>query len=381
MILDELRKVASGLQGKCAPVPWGIDGMGELGHMTRERGLYVNPAYSRSLDLALRESDEYERTARDVSHGRFGADVLAPIARRISDHSDVIRTMKQMRAALTSWEQIVTAMNAGKSAQVSFLRPSSVVAATAWQCEFAIAGVPTAGTFGNIPGGHAYTGSSVGSMVSPGTANIGGSDHCYLTNISLHSQPTTINQQIVGVVDLLVGAGNIAAATATSQNISTTALPRWTTGEGLCMSLVVTTAIVGGTAPTIAITYTDQAGNTGNSTGAITVTTNSSAGRMLPVQDGPMIRLASPDTGVRQIEACIITGTITSGVMAGIIYKPIMFMGVLANQSVDRTTPSQAGGMRRITQTAGALPCLTLIRYGSATTVTPLGGFLEFAWG
>jgi hypothetical protein len=381
MILDELRKVASGLQGKCAPVPWGIDGMGELGYMTRERGLYVNPAYSRSLDLALRESVEYERTAREVSNGRLGADVLAPIARRISDHSDVIRTMKQMRAALTSWDQIVTSMNAGKSRQVSFLRSSSAVSASFWQFEFALAGLPTAGTFGAIPGGSAYTGSSVGSMVSPGTANIGGSDHCYLTNISLHSQPSQINQQIVGVVDLLVGAGSINAATGTSQDISTTALPRWTTGEGLCMSLVVTTALVGGTVPTIAITYTDQANNTGNSTGTISVTTASPAGRMLPVQDGPMIRLASPDTGVRKIEACIIAGTITSGVMAGIIYKPIMFMGVLANQSVERTTPSQAGGMRRITETAGALPCLTMIRFASNTSNTLLGGFLEFAWG
>jgi hypothetical protein len=324
---------------------------------------------------------EYERTAREVSNGRFGADVLAPIARRISDHSDVIRTMKQMRAALTSWDQIVTAINAGKSAQVSFLRSSSAVSASFWQFEFALAGLPTAGTFATIPGGSAFTGSSVGSMVSPGTANIGGSDHCYLTNVSLHSQPSQINQQIVGVVDLLVGAGSINAATGTSQDISTTALPRWTTGEGLCMSLVVTTALVGGTVPTIAITYTDQANNTGNSTGTISVTTASPAGRMLPVQDGPMIRLASPDTGVRKIEACIIAGTITSGVMAGIIYKPIMFMGVLANQSVERTTPSQAGGMRRITETAGALPCLTMIRFASNTSNTLLGGFLEFAWG
>lgn len=381
MILDELRNVASGLQGRCAPVPWGINGMGELGYMTRERGLYINPAYSRSLDLALRESADYERTAREVSNGRYGADVLAPIARRISDHSDVIRTMKQMRAALTSWDQIVTAQAAGKSAQVPFLRSSSVVTANFWQCEFAIVGLPAAGTYGAIPGGDAYTGSSVGSMVSPGTANIGGSDHCYLTNASLALQTSTFNQHIVGVVDLLVGAGSINAATGTSQNISTTALPRWTTGEGLCMSLVVTTALVGGTAPTITLTYTDQGGGTANSTGAIAITTASPAGRMLPVQDGPMIRLASPDTGVRQIEACIIAGTITSGVMAAFIYKPIMFMGVIASQPIDRTTPSQAGGMRRITAAAGALPCLTLIRQASNGTNSNLGGFLEFAWG
>jgi hypothetical protein len=380
MILDELRKVASGLQGKCAPVPWGIDGMGELGYMTRERGLYVNPAYSRSLDLALRESVEYERTAREVSHGRYGADVLAPIARRISDHADVIRTMKRMRGALTSWDQIVSAMQAGKASQNTFLRGVLATAST-WQCEFALAGMPTAGSFAAIPGGSAFTGSSVGSMVNPASEKIGGSDHCYLTNVSLESVESTANNQIVGVVDLLVGAGSIAAATGTSQNISTTALPRWTTGEGLSMSLVVTTVLAGGTAPTIAITYTDQAGNTGNSTGAIAVTTGAAAGRMLPVQDGPMIRLASPDTGVRQIEACIITGTITSGVMAAIIYKPIMFMGVLVNRAVDRTTPSQAGGMRRITETAGALPCLTMIRYASAGSNTNLGGFLEFAWG
>jgi len=380
VILDELRKVSSGLQGRCAPVPWGISGMGEIGHMTKERGLYVNPVHARALDAALQDAAEYERVAREVSGGRLGADVLVPIAQRITDSADVVRTLKRMCGALTSWSQIETARASGKFSQVGWQKPQ-VAAANTWTCDFATSGLPGAGAFGAIPGGSAYTGSSAGAIASPGMVPIGGSDHCYLTDVSLDGAPGPLVSNIVGIVDLLVGAGSIVASTGTSQAINTTVLPRWTAGEGLCMSLVITANLVGGVGPTIALTYTDQAGNTANSTGAISLTTGINAGRMVPTQDGPMIRFAAGDFGVRQIEGCIITGTLTGGVLAAIIYKPVMFIGVINGLSTARTTPAQTGGMRRITNTAGALPCLSTLRYASNAANSHIGGNMEFVWG
>lgn len=381
MILDELRKVANGLQGRCAPIPVDIAGLGEVGHMTRERGLYINSALRRPLDSLVRDNCRYEQVARDVSGGLFGAE-LAGIARQMSDSADVIGSMKRMRGALTSWAGIVAAQTAGKYLVSPYSKPSAVVAASAWQSDFLVAGYPTVGTYGAIPGGSAYNGASAGAVQTVVNA-LGGSDHLYLTNAGFGSGGLVITANtIVLAVDLLVAAGNINAATATSQVINTTALPRWTTGEGLCMTLEVTTSLVGGTAPTIALTYTDQAGATGNSTGTIAITTGAVARRLLPIQDGPMIRLASPDNGVRQIESCIIAGTITSGALAAMIYKPIRAMCVMGGLPAERTTPAQAGGMSRLTETAGgSLPCLTTFRNASATSGSALLGFFEFAWG
>lgn len=381
MILDELRKVASGLQGRCAPVPVDIAGIGEVGHMTRERGLYVNSALRRPLDALVRDHERYEKAAREASGGMFGAELVG-IARQMSDSADVVRSIKRMQGALTSWAGIVSAQATGKSFVGSYFKPTSLVAASAWQSDFLVAGYPTAGTYGAITGGSAYNGASTGAIQTVVNA-LGVSDHLYLTNMAVSvANSVAANSMIVMAVDLLVAAGNINAATATSQAINTTALPRWTTGEGLCMTLEVTTALVGGTTPTIALTYTDQAGNTANSTGSISLITNVVARRLVPTQDGPMIRLASPDNGVRQIEGCIIAGTITSGALAAMIYKPIRVMCALAGLPTERTTPVQAGGMSRLTETAGgSLPCLTTFRFSPSTSGTMLFGFFEFAWG
>lgn len=381
MILDELRKTANGLQGRCAPVPVDIAGLGEVGHMTREHGLYINSALRRPLNALVRDHDRYEKAAREASGGMFGAE-LAGIARQMSDSVDVVRSIKNMRGALTSWAGIVAAQAAGKNFVSPFSKPTAVTTFNAWQCDFRIAGFPAAGSYAAIPGGGTFNGTSTGAAQTVVNA-LGVSDHLYLTNAGFAlAQSVASNTSIVMVVDLLVAAGNINAATATSQTINTTALPRWTTGEGLCMTLEVTTNLVGGTAPTIALTYTDQAGNTANSTGAIAITTGAQSPRLLPIQDGPMIRLASPDNGVRQVESCIITGTITSGALAAVIYKPIRAMCTLSGLPTERTTPAQAGGMSRLTETAGGqLPCLTTFRYATNNVGTALIGFLEFAWG
>jgi hypothetical protein len=376
-IISELRKVANALQGRCAPVPVEIRGLGSIGHMSREQGLYINSSIKRPLAMLMQEEAELERVARETSGGLFGSE-LAHIARRISDRADIIRTIKGMRASLTSWDGIVTAQGNGNS-QVLPWKKTGVATANAWDFGWTQTGFPAAGTFSNIPGGGQFTVNSTGSM--PILPRIGGTSHAYLTNVGWgFENATAAISGIIGVVDLLVGAGNILAATGTSQNITTTALPRWTTGEGLSMSLVVTTNLSGGTGPTIALTYTDQAGGTGNSTGAIALTSNAAAGRLVPVQDGPMIRFASGDTGVRVIEACIITGTMASGVMAAIIYKPILFSGSLSGIPVERNTPVQTGGMRRITESAGGtLPALTTIRL--ATSGAFFQGYMEFVFG
>ncbi len=325
----------------------------------------------------MRDSARYERAAREVSDGRFGADELVPLALRMSDHSDVVRSIRGLRASITSWDQIVTAMSGGKHLVYGFRKPG--IATSVWSFDFRNAGFPGVGAYTNIPGGTAFDGNSAGSY-GTGGISLGASDHLYLTNVGIAGElvPPGSNGIFI-TVDLLVGAGNISATTLTSQDISTTALPRWTTGEGLCMSLEVTTNL-GATAASITLTYTDQAGNTGNSTGAIALTTGGVAQRLMPVQDGPMIRLAAGDTGVRAVEACIMSVSMLAGVMAAIIYKPIRVTSTVAGFPTESTTPVQAGGIRRLTSAAGgSKPCITTIRWQSGTL--SIAGYYEYVWG
>jgi len=351
--------------------------MGEVGHLTREHGMYVNSAFRRPLRAVMRDSARYERAAREVSNGRFGADELLPIARRMSDQSDVVRSIKGMRASLTSWDQIVSAISGGKHLEYGFRKASGT--ASVWHFDFRSVGWPGAGAYTNIPGGTAFNGLSEGSYGTRGVS-LGASDHLYLSNIGVGGEISTLaSSGIYITVDLLVGAGDISATSITSQAISTTALPRWTTGEGLCMSLEVTTAL-GATASNITLTYTDQAGNAANSTGAIALTTGAVAQRLVPAQDGPMIRLADGDSGVRNVEACILSASMLAGVMAAIIYKPIRVSTIFAGLPTEQTTPGQAGGIRRLTDTAGgSMPCITAIRWHAPGM--GIAGYYEYVWG
>jgi len=376
MILDELRKVASGLQGRCAPVPFDVAGVGEIGHLTREHGIYVNSAHRRPFSALLRDQERYERVARDVSGGIFGAE-LAGIARQMSDSADVVRTIKRMQGAITSWSGIRSAQEAGKSREVPYYKANQG-AAVQWCSDFRTLGFPEAGAYVTIPGGSRFTGASTGAI--PVGNSLGAGEHMYLCNqsVGVNSAAATVSG-IIMTVDLLVAAGSISATSAVSQAITTTSLSRWTSGEGLCMTLEVTTAL-GATAATIALTYTDQAGNTANSTGAIALTTSAAAQRLLPVQDGPMIRFASDDSGVRQVEGCILSASMLAGVLAVLIYKPLRVMTVLGGLPTEMTTPVQTGGMKRLTQTTGGeTPCITFLRYMS--NGINIMGFVEVAWG
>jgi hypothetical protein len=146
------------------------------------------------------------------------------------------------------------------------------------------------------------------------------------------------------------------------------------------MNLAVTGAL-GATAATITISYTDQANNAAQSTGAIALTTSAAANRLVPVQDGPMIRLAAGDYGVRTVEGCILSASMLAGTMAVQLFKPLRLQTTLLGLPVEMTTPVQAGRMTRVTQSAGGeLPCIMTQRYVQ-TSGAGLHGLAEFVWG
>jgi hypothetical protein len=376
-ILQELQKLSRGLQPRTAPVPLVWPGIGPVGHLSSDHGVYINTAYRNPIDSMLRDQAKIDLLAADVSNGRLPAEALLAASKRVSDTTDAVRAIQQMQGAITSFNDVIDARGNGQYFDYFGVKASQTTVANNWSSFLRTAGNPAAASYSNIPGGGRMTSATTGAVPIPVT--IGGSDHLYLTNaVANHVTGTNVHMY----VDVLVSAGNILATSATSQNISTTSLSRWTSGEGLAMTLEVTAAL-GATAANITISYTDQAGNTANSTGAIALTTSAIAGRLVPVLDGPMIRLAAGDYGVRTIEGCILSASMTgSGVMAALIYKPLVVCPTIGLTTWnERSTPAQLSGIKQLTSAAGGeLPFVGSFVLASTTSTGTILQWLEFVY-
>jgi hypothetical protein len=376
-ILQELQKLSRGLQPRTAPVPLVWPGIGPVGHLSSDHGVYINTAYRNPIASMLRDQAKIDLLAADVSNGRLPAEALLAASKRVSDTTDAVRAIKQMQGAITSFNDVIDARGNGQYFDYFGVKASQTTVANNWSSFLRTAGNPAAASYSNIPGGGRMTSATTGAVPIPLT--IGGSDHLYLTNAATNH---VTGSNIHMYVDVLVSAGNILATSATSQNISTTSLSRWTSGEGLAMTLEVTAAL-GATAANITISYTDQSGNTANSTGAIALTTSAATGRLVPVQDGPMIRLATGDYGVRTIEGCILSASMTgSGVLAALIYKPLVVCPTLTlNLWNERSTPAQLSGIKQLTSAVGGeLPFVGSFVLTSTTSTGTILQWLEFVY-
>jgi hypothetical protein len=213
--------------------------------------------------------------------------------------------------------------------------------------------------------------------------SLGVSDDLYLVNFGVNHQAGT---NIVLLVDVLTANGNILTSILTSQNVSTTALPRWTGGAGVLMTLEVQTAPGASTGtPNITVNYQDQDNNAASSPTISQGVTSPAAGRMVPLVDGPMIRLSADDYGVRSVNQ--VTFSITSGGAGGrfalIQYKPLLIVPTISTLAfMERSTQAQAGGIRKITSVAqGSLPFLGIFSLTSGTGTGVQTYMLETVWG
>jgi len=138
--------------------------------------------------------------------------------------------------------------------------------------------------------------------------------------------------------------------------------------------------------PNVTINYTDQSGNAAASTGAIAWgTTSPIVGRLLPLQDGPMIRMASGDLGVASVQQVTfsVSAAGAGGNMALLQYKPLLLVPTLATTSfVERSTPAQIGGIRKLTSVVqGSEPFLGFFVLCSTTSTGVQMYLIETVWG
>lgn len=170
----------------------------------------------------------------------------------------------------------------------------------------------------------------------------------------------------------------------TAQTLVGTPSLRAPNGEGLRLYWVQTAA-AGATAQNIALSYTDQSGNTGNALGATTAMTASaivghiSHSGVAANNYTPFLPLASGDYGVRNV-ASVTFSAANTGTGALVLAKPLMEIPI-GVQSLyhNKDMLSQVPSLPVIPD--GACLGFILIAGGAVAATTTFAGHTEFAWG
>lgn len=189
--------------------------------------------------------------------------------------------------------------------------------------------------------------------------------------------------------DAVAGTNKVAITDAgTFVHTITVGLPRSVTGAGVEAFSTVTTVLGTGT-PTVALTYTDHAGNLGNVTPtglALPTYKGSSAVGLIPYSGtgagkyNPYFPLAAGDGGIRSIESINQSVTQFSGAVAYCLAKelaslPMSALGVAG----EREFLSMIPGLPTIEDGA----CLAWLLYNGAATPAASGfiGHVGIGWG
>jgi len=147
------------------------------------------------------------------------------------------------------------------------------------------------------------------------------SGQSYVGNFQVYS---TVSGTLL-MYDRLWSTSGLSATSVASQTINSVALTRETTGESVEAWYDIY-AVMGAGAGTFQMNYTDQAGNTGNNTSAITNVTTMAASRALPIN-----LLAAGDSGVRSIQSIVFNTTRVSGTSGLTLRKLVATLPVVAN--------------------------------------------------
>lgn len=232
--------------------------------------------------------------------------------------------------AITTRDGLVAAMAAGQDV-TWFKSTTRTTVAGIWYSLFDIAGNPGAGTL---------AGSSTAAGVVPTDATtgcptinaFGGSNTGYITNFDFGSSVACR----VRVYDMLFKAGAYAfnaSTTLASQPSYSSRIPGGDYG-GTQIWLETVTAFTG--SQSIAVTYTNQSGTTGRTTGTIATGVAPTIGRMiqLPLQAG--------DTGVQKIES--VTSTVsTVGTFNVLVLRRLVSARVRINNDGGTKGPDLTG--------------------------------------
>lgn len=247
----------------------------------------------------------------------------------------------------------ITTLDALIAAYPGQLKPyyKSIAATTSgtWSSLWTDPGQPGAGATPATGAGAAPTDATAGAIPfdNPGSPNIS-----YLSKFS----GWVAQQGIFVLYDRLVHTSGLSGTSTSAQTVNSTALSRWTDGVGVECWIEVYT-VLGTTAATATVSYTNQAGTAGR-TGTGSIPISMAAKRMIP------IALQSGDSGVRSVE------TVTLSVSTGSVGDfGVTLLRRLESLSVQATNIGSHGDLFTV-----AMPqiaddaCLTTMFLGTATS-------------
>jgi len=177
----------------------------------------------------------------------------------------------------------------------------------------------------------------------------------------------------VVAIDLLNVSGGLSGTVTTEQttNLPTAALTRHTGGDGVFIGIVIY-AVLGTTATTISVRYTNQAG-TPNRTSTVTAfgaTGFREAGRLIPIP------LEAGDTGARSVEGVTVTATTgTAGNFGVCLFKPLMSFSLDSTTGTMPIDAVSSGGMIGSMAEFNGDACLTFMAF-TPTSQTVNGALL-----
>ncbi len=359
------------------------DGAARIGKLLPGRGLYLD-CDLKSVGITKRVPYVFEKTPvmrlvdkLKSERGAIAASAILAAAAAFPRH--ILSVLgPAVIGAITSYDGIINARAGGNATDVAFTKVSVTTVASSWHALFDAGGAPPAGSFTSTPGA-APTNATTGAL-APGLPTTSGSVNNYLLTFGFTSA-SQINMAILA--DLLVQVGSVAVNNGTA-TISSTALTRYTGGAGVLVTFEVTTILSGTSAGTFTMSYTDQGGNSGQTSASQTLTISAAVGRLQPIATGPFMPLLAGDFGVQAVANIISSGaTATTGVLALHMYYPLaMVPGVVASGYIERDSTIQIDGLAQIQSTSGFAPgCLTLYILPNGVSSGVLTGFIRTCQG
>lgn len=281
----------------------------------------------------------------------------------------------------SGYNDLINKKTAGQGRDESWFKQWGASAAVAGRFYdlFQYAGSPVAGAYtgtalnAQVPTDQTAGGLWHGGNVSPSTKHV--------VNLLANSAVATFVPGLLTLVDLCLYYPGISANVATAQTlVNGVSLSRYTTGDGLVMWPVVTTAL-GATASSLSVTYTDHAGNAGNTLGMTVPATQSQiVGGLVNATVGPFLPLAAGDRGVRSVQTVQFSAAMGAGAVALCIGKRIADIPIgVTGFAAERDTVNQIMSLPQVQDGA----CLTwLFQAGAAVAASSLiHGKVEVAWG
>lgn len=284
-----------------------------------------------------------------------------------SSHDDLISEITSGKFIRSEWNKITGA---------------SAYTAGRWYDLSGLAGTPVA---------NAYSGTALAWQTATETSGFGIPHGGNVSTDTKHALSTmavtavaTGVPAVIRFVDLQGYWPGISNNTLSAQTLTGTPTLRYANGAG-CRLYQVQTAVAGATAQNIALSYTDQAGNTGN---ALPVTVAMTASAIVghishsgtaANNYGPFLPLASGDTGVQNVATVTMsaanTGTFALCLARPLFDIPLTTLGVAA----ERDLVNQLFSMPRVLDGACIVP---LLFAGAAVAAsTNFYGAIELGWG